>query len=116
MNFNTFFSLLFLPFSFKCLDIKTRNASKCYYKDEVYELRENLKESQLAGTCNGNCFCSEPRGERPAEFVCAHIDCPEFFNDHDPSKKCVRQYDNEHCCAIGSVCGKYGAYFSRIFR
>lgn len=91
--------------------MKSRNASKCYYKDEVYELRDNLKESQLAGTCNGNCFCSEPRGKKPAEFVCAHIDCPEFFGDHDPSKKCIRQYDNDHCCAIKSVCGKFGYFW-----
>ncbi|CAG9809167.1 unnamed protein product [Chironomus riparius] len=98
--------------SFKCLDIKTRDANKCYYKDDVYELRENLKESQLAGTCSGSCFCSEPRGGRPAEFVCAHIDCPEFFHDHDPSKKCIRQYDNKHCCAIKSVCDNETATLS----
>lgn len=91
--------------SFKCLDMKSRDTNKCYYKDEVYEIRENLKPSQLAGTCNGNCICSEPRDGRPAEFVCANIDCPDFFHGNDPSRKCIKQYDHEHCCAIKTLCG-----------
>jgi hypothetical protein len=71
-------------------------------------VREPLRQTQLAGTCNGHCSCTEPRDSSPAEFVCAHIDCPEFFGNEydDQSRKCIRQYDREHCCAINTICGK----------
>lgn len=95
--------------------MKKRDSNKCHYKDEIYDIRQHLKESQLAGTCNGNCICSEPRYGRPAEFICAHIDCPEFLQGHDSSRKCIRQYDHEHCCAIKTLCGKLFEILLRLY-
>lgn len=59
----------------------------------------------MVGTCNVNCLCADGDDD-PAEFVCAVVDCPEFFNGYNPSKKCIMQYNKEDCCAMNTICGK----------
>lgn len=103
-------------FSFKCPDLKSRDINKCFYKNETYQVREHIKESQVAGTCNVNCFCSEGRDGDPAEFVCAIVDCPEFFNGYNPSKKCIMQYNKEDCCASNTICGKKSELLCRKYK
>lgn len=70
-----------------------RDKSKCFYKNETYNKMDQLKASQLVGTCNGHCYCAEGIDEDPAEFKCASLDCPEFFgySQHSgSSKKCKK--------------------------
>jgi hypothetical protein len=96
--------------SFNCPDLKLRDLKKCYYKNETYNIREQLPERHTTGSCNVGCYCSEGHADDlPAEFMCASLDCPEEFGyqrEEESMKKCVRQYDREHCCATKTVCGK----------
>lgn len=92
--------------SFKCPDLLARDGDKCYYKNETLNHSEYLKGSVLGGMCTAACYCRKGHGEKPSEFQCAHVDCPEF-KSHEPTKNCVRQYDNTHCCSIKNVCGKF---------
>lgn len=92
--------------SYKCPDLLARDGTKCHYKNEALNQSEFLKSSALGGMCSAACYCRKGHGDKPAEFQCAHVDCPEFFTSHGPEKKCVRQYDNFHCCSIKTVCGK----------
>lgn len=96
--------------SFNCPDLKTRDLKKCFYKNETYNIREQLNEIYTKGSCNVGCYCAEGHSEEmPAEFMCASLDCPEVFGyerEEESMKKCIRQYDREHCCATKTVCGK----------
>lgn len=91
--------------SFKCPDLTTRDASKCYYKNEVLNATEYLKSSDLDGLCSAACYCQEGFDGGRAEFQCAHIDCPEYFKDsHETGKKCIKQYERNSCCSTETIC------------
>lgn len=101
--------------SFKCPDWTTRDINKCYYKSEVLNVTEYLKSSNLGGLCSAACHCQEGVDGTRADFKCAHVDCPEFFNEHEPEKNCIKQYDLDHCCATKEVCGKYSDQAQKLF-
>lgn len=70
-----------------------------------------LCTKDIESSCTVECMCREGSGNESAKFVCAHIDCPEFFGAHHmekedmPGKKCVRQYKANGCCSTGQTCG-----------
>lgn len=97
---------IFSTNSFKCPDLSTRDATKCYYKDKVLNATDSLESSELGSLCSAACYCQRGRRGSRAEFRCAHIDCPEHLTPSDPKKKCVKLYDKEHCCSTKTVCGK----------
>ena len=92
-------------FSYDCPSLEKRDGSKCYYKDKVYEQLESVDETVLAESCTGSCKCPKSNGQKANTFICAHKDCPENFG---PAllPGCIRQYSNDKCCSIGTVCGK----------
>lgn len=87
-----------------------RNTSKCHFGNETFEPREKLVNDEIQASCTAQCYCREGDEDQSAKFVCAHIDCPEFFGSHTesemPGKKCVRQYKTNGCCSTGSTCGR----------
>ncbi|CAO1431676.1 unnamed protein product [Diamesa tonsa] len=93
------------PSSYDCPSIEKRDGSKCYYKDKIYYQLESIDETVLAESCTGSCKCPKTNGQKVNTFICAHKDCPENFG---PAllPGCIRQYSNDQCCSIGTVCGE----------
>lgn len=95
--------------SYDCPTIEKRDGSKCYYKDKIYEQQESIDETVLAESCTGSCKCPKANGQKVNTFICAHKDCAENFG---PAllPGCIRQYANDKCCSIGTVCGEKTNY------
>jgi hypothetical protein len=102
------FFFLFKTNSYECPDLTSRDASKCYYNNEVLSAGEYLKSTKLGGQCSAACYCQKQKNR--AELQCAHVDCPEYFGGSGYAENCIRQYDKGHCCAIKTICGNFSIY------
>nr|WIM01362.1 C-rich 30-kDa protein [Limnephilus flavicornis] len=77
---------------------------KCYLNGHTFNLRDRVPNNLTTNNCVTGCFCDE-RSEGKAGFICAIIDCFEFFVSPDPKKiNCIRQYKLESCCSENEVC------------
>lgn len=90
------------PNRYECPKLTDRDGKKCYFNGNVYELGKGLSKSdQELVSCSPACRCDDKTS--PASFVCASIDCPEFFNRQE---NCIYQYEKGSCCSSGApVCG-----------
>jgi len=89
------------PTSFECPDFNKYDKTKCYYKGKTYASGESLPDD-LNPRCQPGCRCSG-YGEN-LSFVCAHVDCPEFFGGGRGGPECVSQYNLDSCCRSKLVC------------
>lgn len=89
------------PNRYECPTLTDRDGKKCHFNGNIYEPGTSLsKADQELVSCSPGCRCID--NTSPASFVCAHIDCPEFFR-HD--ENCVLQYKLSDCCSSSEVCG-----------
>lgn len=86
--------------SFDCKHLEKRDEKKCYFKNKTLSDGEAIDDSLLNGSCEGSCKCSGKK------FECEHIDCPEKFGPR-LEVGCVRQFANDKCCSVGTVCGNF---------
>lgn len=99
-----------LIFSYDCTDFHSRDPKKCHFKGKQYEVGKEIEDPELESSCDVGCRCVSYGDDEPAKFICAHIDCPEFFgSDYDEKKgsKCIAQYKKNGCCKERDVCGTY---------
>ncbi|XP_062559164.1 uncharacterized protein LOC134223958 isoform X2 [Armigeres subalbatus] len=90
------------PNRYECPVLTDRDGEKCYFNGNVYNVDSSLsKADQDLISCSPACRCAN--FTTPASFVCAEIDCPEFFGRDD---SCVYQYTPFGCCASNKVCEK----------
>ncbi|KFB37559.1 AGAP011183-PA-like protein [Anopheles sinensis] len=90
------------PERYECPSITAHDNEKCYFNGKTYKIGDTLPGDQVAQFCQASCFCA---AEKPfAKFICAQIDCPEFFRRFD-HEHCMRTYKKGSCCSDGSVCG-----------
>ncbi|XP_043473192.1 uncharacterized protein LOC122505554 [Leptopilina heterotoma] len=84
---------------YDCSHMEERfKSKKCYVHDNVYEIREKLKEEDSL-PCNRECICMEHFSDS-AEFTCAVEDC--FAPP--PKKGCYREHLPEDCCPGREIC------------
>lgn len=96
-------------YSFDCTEFHSRDTGKCHHKGKVYEENQEIDDPELAVSCTVGCRCRKDYPDEPANIVCAHIDCPEFFGrEENPGRNCISQYKPDQCCKVGEVCGEFG--------
>ncbi|XP_001659087.2 uncharacterized protein LOC5570366 [Aedes aegypti] len=90
------------PNRYECPTLTDRDGGKCYFNGNVYDIASSLsKADQELVSCSPACHCNNRT--TPASFVCAQIDCPEFFGRDE---SCVYQYTSGDCCSSSKVCGE----------
>ncbi|XP_053684684.1 kielin/chordin-like protein [Sabethes cyaneus] len=91
------------PNRFECPTLTDRDGQKCYFNGNIYESGSSLSSAdQDLVSCEPGCRCINYTS--PASFVCAHIDCPEFFDSY--KENCMFQYEPRGCCSARQVCGE----------
>lgn len=100
-------------YSFDCSLFINRDATKCFYNNQVFNISEEIDSPDIASSCTAGCRCIEADENEPksvkASFRCTHIDCPEFFGEPEEENKtetCVNQYERNSCCSTNQVCGE----------
>ncbi|XP_065086057.1 uncharacterized protein LOC135708047 [Ochlerotatus camptorhynchus] len=91
------------PLSYDCPNLTNRQKDKCYLLGKVYDINENVPSEETSEFCTALVSCNVGNEGRPAAFIHAHIDCPEFFRPREPD--CVHQFQPSSCCSSGKVCG-----------
>lgn len=95
--------------SFDCSSFINRDSSKCFYNNQVFNISGNLDSPDITSSCTAGCRCVEADEYHPkANFLCTHIDCPEFFGEsmETSGEECIAQHQLNSCCSTGSVCGE----------
>lgn len=90
------------PNRYECPVLTDRDGQKCYFNGHIYDVDTSLsKDDQALVSCSPACRCNNYTS--PASFICAHIDCGEFFGQDE---SCIYQYTPSDCCSSNKVCGK----------
>lgn len=71
--------------------------SGCQFRGKIYEPGKLINEDLTYPGCSIGCLC-----EGTNSINCAVLDCPEVFEDYDPS--CYFKYALGECCSKERVC------------
>jgi len=91
------------PVRWDCPSLANQDPSKCHYNGKSYEVGDDIIDRV---DCAPPCTCRRHDESAPAEFVCTHIDCPEYLGGYPLKPGCTRTYSPHVCCTTGEYCDK----------
>jgi hypothetical protein len=103
---SSYFSFEKKIISFDCPNYQNLDKRQCHYQSKSLNPGEVLNDFQHSDTCEAKCYCNLDRRGGASEFICTRLNCNDKLSDFS-GKKCINQYDNDNCCAINRVCGKF---------